>query len=49
MSAPIVLAPLKRLGQAEFGRIGAGHGAYPPYRALLKRTLDEPFALLLSM
>jgi hypothetical protein len=49
VSAPIALVPLKRVEAAHFGRIGRGHGAYAQYHALLKRTLEVPFALLLSI
>ena len=48
VSTPIALIPMKGLAQADFGRIHAGHDAYSRYRALLKRTLDEPFAVLLA-
>jgi hypothetical protein len=48
VSAPIALVPLKGLAQAHFGRIPAGNSAYARYHALLKRTIEEPFALLLS-
>jgi transcriptional regulator with XRE-family HTH domain len=48
VSAPVALVPLKSHTQAQFGRIAAGHSAHPKYRALLTRTLDEPFAVLLS-
>jgi transcriptional regulator with XRE-family HTH domain len=48
VSAPIALMPLRGLAQVHFGRIHAGHGAYSQYRALLRRTLDEPFAVLLA-
>jgi hypothetical protein len=48
VATPIALVPLRRLAHVHFGRIHAGHGAHAQYRALLKRTLDEPFALLLS-
>jgi transcriptional regulator with XRE-family HTH domain len=49
VSAPIALVPLKGSVGAHFGRIHPSHSAYARYRALLKRTLDEPFALFLSM
>ena len=49
VSTPIVLVPLKRIAGPHFGRIDRAHGAYAQYRALLKRTLDEPFALFLSI
>lgn len=48
VSAPIALVPLKGLAQAHFGRIPVGHCAHAHYHALLKRTLEEPFARLLS-
>lgn len=47
VATPITLIPLKGLEQAQFGRIPPGHSAHARYRALLRRTLDEPFALLL--
>jgi transcriptional regulator with XRE-family HTH domain len=49
VSTPIALVPLKRLQHAHFGQIVPGHAAYAGYRALLKRTVEEPFALLLSL
>jgi transcriptional regulator with XRE-family HTH domain len=49
VSAPIALIPLKRMATVDFGRIDQTHGAYTRYRTLLKRTLEEPFALLLSI
>jgi len=48
VATPLVLAPLKTMEGAEFGRIKAGHICYGPYRGLLKRTVDEPFALFLT-
>lgn len=48
VSAPIALVPSRGLAQVHFGRIPAGHSAYAQYRALLRRTLDEPFAVLLA-
>jgi transcriptional regulator with XRE-family HTH domain len=48
VSTPIALIPMKGLAHAHFGRIHAGHSAYSQYRALLRRTLDEPFAVLLA-
>ena len=46
VATPIAFLPLKGLAQAHFGRIAPGHSAHAAYRALLGRTLDEPFALL---
>jgi transcriptional regulator with XRE-family HTH domain len=48
VSAPIALVPLQGLAQVHFGRIHAGHAAYAQYRALLRRTLEEPFAVFLE-
>jgi transcriptional regulator with XRE-family HTH domain len=49
VSAPIALVPMKRIAGPHFGRIDRAHNAYAQYRALLKRTLDEPFALFLAI
>ena len=46
VSCPIVLTPLTQ--QASFGRIESGHADYKSYRALVDRSVDEPFALLVS-
>jgi transcriptional regulator with XRE-family HTH domain len=48
VSTPIALVPLKALSEIHFGRIRPTHAAYARYRALLKRTVEEPFALFLS-
>jgi transcriptional regulator with XRE-family HTH domain len=48
VSTPIALVPLKAPAQAHFGRIHTGHSMYGQYRALLRRTLEEPFAVLLE-
>lgn len=48
-STPIVLTPLRKLeAEPQFGRVEAGSAAYPHYRQLLRRALDEPFALLIG-
>jgi transcriptional regulator with XRE-family HTH domain len=49
VSTPIALVPLKGLSQVHFGHVNSAHGAYAQYRALLRRTVEEPFALLLSI
>jgi transcriptional regulator with XRE-family HTH domain len=49
VSTPIALVPLRGLAQVHFGHIKPNHAAYAKYRALLKRTVEEPFALLLSL
>jgi transcriptional regulator with XRE-family HTH domain len=48
VATPLVLAPMKTVEAPEFGRIKAGHMCYAAYRGLLKRTVDEPFALFLT-
>ena len=48
VATPIVLVPFKTLNDPEFGRIKKGHACYAPYRQLLKRTVEEPFALFLT-
>lgn len=48
VATPIVLVPFKTVTSAEFGRIRQGHGCYAHYRQLLKRTVEEPFALFLT-
>lgn len=47
VSTPIALVPMRGVREPKFGRIAAGHESYTAYRALLKRTLDEGFAMFL--
>jgi transcriptional regulator with XRE-family HTH domain len=47
-ATPIVLSSLKSVAKAEFGRINTGHPCYAQYRAYLRRTVEEPFALFLN-
>jgi transcriptional regulator with XRE-family HTH domain len=47
VSAPIAFIPVKSLADVKFGRIADGHPCYRDYRAHLKRTVEEPFALFL--
>ncbi len=48
VATPIVFMPMKAVPDPEFGRIKSGQPCYAPYRRLLKRTVDEPFALFLT-
>lgn len=47
VATPIVLVPLRVIGEAHFGQIIAEHPSYLAYRKYLQRTIDEPFALFL--
>jgi hypothetical protein len=47
VSTPIAMAPIARFSRPAWGRIAPGHAAYGDYRRLLRRTVDEPFAILL--
>jgi transcriptional regulator with XRE-family HTH domain len=47
VATPIVLAPMARFPEPEYGPVRAGSRHYEAYRRLLRRTVDEPFALLL--
>ena len=49
VSTPIVYAPVAAFVNPEFGRIDVGHACHQLYRKLLKRTVDEPFALFLQV
>jgi transcriptional regulator with XRE-family HTH domain len=49
VAAPIALIPADAVNPIEFGRIGAGHHCYEPYRKALRRTIEEPFALFLPV
>ncbi len=49
VSVPIVLIPPKALGEAPFGVIPAGDACHAIYRRFLKRTIEEPFALVLQV
>lgn len=43
-AAPIALAPLRKIGEAAFGRIAAGADRYDEYSALLSRVTEKGFA-----
>jgi transcriptional regulator with XRE-family HTH domain len=45
VSTPIALAPLKTMERPEFGLIKSGHPCYAAYRRLLRRTIEDHFAL----
>jgi transcriptional regulator with XRE-family HTH domain len=49
VSGPIAYVPLAGLPKAEFGRIPAGHACHQQYRKLLRRTVEESFALFLQV
>lgn len=44
-ATPIVFVPLSRAGTIQYGQIRSGSSLYGSYRKLLKRTVDEPFAI----
>jgi hypothetical protein len=48
VSGPIAFAPLDSLSKAEFGRIPVGHACHQQYSKLLRRTVEESFALFLQ-
>jgi transcriptional regulator with XRE-family HTH domain len=48
VAAPIAYLPLASVKDPQFGRIDATSACYEVYRKYLKRTIDEPFALLLT-
>jgi transcriptional regulator with XRE-family HTH domain len=49
VSGPIAYVPLAAVLKAEFGRIPVGHVCHPTYRKLLRRTVEESFALFLQV
>jgi transcriptional regulator with XRE-family HTH domain len=46
VAAPIAFVPVDAM-PVEFGRIATGHPCHEAYRKVLRRTIEEPFALLL--
>ncbi len=48
VSAPIVYVPLARVPDARFGRIDPKHELHAAYRAYLRRTTEEQFAIFLT-
>ena len=47
VAAPIALVPTGAMKPIAFGRIAAGHPCHEAYRRVLRRTIEEPFALFL--
>jgi transcriptional regulator with XRE-family HTH domain len=47
IAAPIVLLPARLIPSPTVGRISSGDVNYAVYRDYLRRTIDEPFAILL--
>jgi transcriptional regulator with XRE-family HTH domain len=47
VAAPIAFVPVEAVNAIGFGRIAAGHPCHDAYRKVLRRTIEEPFALLL--
>lgn len=47
VATPIVMVPIAPGEPCAFGQIGPGHPAFARYRALLRRTIDDQFAMLL--
>jgi hypothetical protein len=48
VSTPLVLVPVKSVGEPAFGRIERGNSHFQRYRALIERAVDEPFAMLIA-
>jgi transcriptional regulator with XRE-family HTH domain len=48
IAAPIAYLPIRTVAEPRFGRIMPGEAAYAAYRAELKRTMDEPFAVFMG-
>jgi transcriptional regulator with XRE-family HTH domain len=48
VAAPIAYLPLAKVAAPRFGRVAPGDAGYEAYRAELKRTVEEPFALFVA-
>jgi len=48
IAAPIAFLPIRMISSPTVGRISSGDVNYAIYRAHLRRTIDEPFAMFLS-
>lgn len=49
VAAPIALVPIEPSGKPTFGRISQGGPDHARYRTLLRRTLDDAFAVLMAI
>jgi transcriptional regulator with XRE-family HTH domain len=49
VAAPIVFAPIDPTVKLTFGRISQGQPDFARYRTLLRRTLDDTFAVLMTL
>jgi transcriptional regulator with XRE-family HTH domain len=48
VAAPIAYLPLRNVADPRFGRIMPGEAGHEAYRAELRRTVDEPFAVFMG-
>jgi len=48
IAAPIAYIPLRNVATPRFGRVMPGEESYDAYRAELRRTMDEPFAVFMG-
>lgn len=49
VAAPVALLPIAAASKPVFGRISQGQTDYARYRALLRRTLDDSYAVLMPL
>src|SRR6202047_2237381 len=49
VSTPIAFVPANAVPTAELGRIAGGHSCHAQYRKMLRRTVEESFALFLQI
>jgi hypothetical protein len=49
VATPIALVPSGAIDPVAFGRIAAGHPCYEAYREVLRRTVEDRFALFLPV
>jgi hypothetical protein len=45
VATPIALVPLDSVPEVGFGRIAAGHPCHAAFRTILRRAVEEPFAI----